>query len=101
MRRLELIFLVSASGVGYSPSARQLAAAAGDEPAANAPVRVVDVAGDCHNVSFLFAYQIMAQPVIFAMLLEITAGDFAFARGSSSYRHQSRSRHLEFRGDSQ
>jgi hypothetical protein len=37
----------------------------------------------------------------FAMLLEITAGDFAFARGSSSYRHQSRSRHLEFRGDSQ
>jgi hypothetical protein len=33
MRRLELIFLVSASGVGYSPSARQLAAAAGDEPA--------------------------------------------------------------------
>jgi hypothetical protein len=30
---------------------------------------------------FVFAYQIMAQPVIFAMLLEIAAGDFALAAG--------------------
>jgi hypothetical protein len=29
--------------------------------------------------TFVFAYQIMAQPAIFTMLLEITVGDFSFA----------------------
>jgi hypothetical protein len=49
--------------------------------AASEPFAWVHIAGDydVYFCIFVFAYQIMAQPAIFAMLLEITVGDFSFA----------------------
>jgi hypothetical protein len=49
--------------------------------AANTPVRVGPYRRRLRRflLYFVFAYQIMAQPVIFAMLIEITVGDFSFA----------------------